>query len=149
MSSEKTELPRWLLVPAGILSVVVAIILVVAPVSGAFTLVWVLGVYAVAAGLVSIFLGLSSGNEKVEIGVQTSSYLFSGARATNKIQEYIYAPLAFPQDNFPHPVYFLEKISAGFSGKISKKDGVDVPVLPPVSYGDFRASAMTSSIVVM
>lgn len=129
MSSEKTELPRWLLVPTGVLSVlvgifallspmivaialtifiaawflitgvtdlglavfhkkthhrillalsgiigvVVAIILVVAPVFGAFTLVMVLGIYAVAAGFISIFLGLSLGQEKVEIETQIPS----------------------------------------------------------------------------
>jgi uncharacterized membrane protein HdeD (DUF308 family) len=129
MSSEKTELPRWLLVTTGVLSVlvgifalvtpfivaialtifiaawflitgvtdiglavshkkahhrillglsgiagvVVAIILVFAPAFGAYTLVMVLGVYAVAAGLISIFLGLSLGKEKIEIEAQISS----------------------------------------------------------------------------
>jgi uncharacterized membrane protein HdeD (DUF308 family) len=128
LSSEKTELPRWLLVTTGILSilvgifalvtplivaialtlfvaawflitgitdiglaishkkthhrillalsgiagVVVAIILVFTPLSGAYTLVWVLGIYAVAAGFISIFLGLSLGNEKSAIRAQTS-----------------------------------------------------------------------------
>jgi uncharacterized membrane protein HdeD (DUF308 family) len=64
---------RILLALSGIIGVVVAIILVVAPVSGAYTLVMVLGIYAVAAGFISIFLGLSLGKEKVEIGAQTSS----------------------------------------------------------------------------
>jgi uncharacterized membrane protein HdeD (DUF308 family) len=127
LSSEKTELPRWLLVTTGVLSilvgifalvtplivalaltlfiaawalitgvtdlglavshrkahhrvllalsgiagVLVAIILVITPVLGAYTLVWVLGIYAIAAGFVSIFLGLSLGKEKVGIEVQT------------------------------------------------------------------------------
>jgi uncharacterized membrane protein HdeD (DUF308 family) len=129
MSSEKTELPKWLLVTMGVLSilvgifalvtpliaaialtifiaawflitgvtdlglavfhkkthhrillalsgiagVVVAIILVVTPVFGAYTLVWVLGIYAVAAGIISIFLGMSLGQEKVEIETQIPS----------------------------------------------------------------------------
>jgi uncharacterized membrane protein HdeD (DUF308 family) len=64
---------RILLALSGIIGVAVAIILVVAPVSGAYTLVMVLGIYAVAAGFISIFLGLSLGKEKVEIGAQTSS----------------------------------------------------------------------------
>ena len=64
---------RILLALSGIIGVVVAIILVVTPVFGAFTLVMVLGIYAVAAGFISIFLGLSLGKEKVEIGAQTSS----------------------------------------------------------------------------
>ena len=128
LSSEKTELPRWLLVTTGVLSVLVgifalmtplivaialtifiaawalitgitdlglavshkkthhrillalsgvagvlvAIILVVTPVFGVYTLVWVLGIYAVAAGIVSIFLGLSLGKENVEIETQIS-----------------------------------------------------------------------------
>jgi uncharacterized membrane protein HdeD (DUF308 family) len=64
---------RILLALSGIAGVVVAIVLVLTPIFGAYTLVMVLGIYAVAAGIISIFLGLSLGNEKVEIGAQTTS----------------------------------------------------------------------------
>ena len=63
---------RILLAVSGIAGVLVAIILVLSPVFGAYTLVMVLGIYAMAAGFVSIFLGLSLGKEKVEIEAQTS-----------------------------------------------------------------------------
>jgi uncharacterized membrane protein HdeD (DUF308 family) len=63
---------RILLALSGIAGVVVAIILVFAPVFGAYTLVIVLGIYAVAAGFISIFLGLSLGKEKAVIETQTS-----------------------------------------------------------------------------
>jgi uncharacterized membrane protein HdeD (DUF308 family) len=64
---------RILLALSGIAGIVVAIILVVTPVFGAYTLVWVLGIYAVAAGIISIFLGMSLGQEKVEIETQIPS----------------------------------------------------------------------------
>jgi uncharacterized membrane protein HdeD (DUF308 family) len=64
---------RILLALSGIAGVVVAIILVITPVFGAYTLVWVLGIYAVAAGFISIFLGLSLGQEKIEIETQIPS----------------------------------------------------------------------------
>jgi uncharacterized membrane protein HdeD (DUF308 family) len=129
MSSEKTELPRWLLVTAGVLNIllgifalvtpfviavavtifiaawflitgitdfglalshkkvhhrvllalsgiagfVVAIILVLTPLFGAYTLVIVLGIYAVVAGFISIFLGLSLGKETIGIETEISS----------------------------------------------------------------------------
>jgi uncharacterized membrane protein HdeD (DUF308 family) len=63
---------RVLLALSGIAGVVVAIILVITPAFGAYTLVWVLGIYAVAAGFVSIFLGLSMGKEKVKIETRTT-----------------------------------------------------------------------------
>jgi uncharacterized membrane protein HdeD (DUF308 family) len=128
LSSEKTELPPWLLVPTGVLSILVgifalvtplivamaitifiavwalitgitdlglavshkkthhrillavsgiigvlfAIILVITPVFGTYALVMVLGIYAIAGGFVSIFLGLSLGKEKAVIETQTS-----------------------------------------------------------------------------
>jgi uncharacterized membrane protein HdeD (DUF308 family) len=71
ISHKKTH-HRILLALSGIAGVVVAIILVFTPLSGAYTLVWVLGIYAVAAGFISIFLGLSLGNEKSAIKKLTS-----------------------------------------------------------------------------
>jgi len=53
---------------------VVVIILVITPESGAYTLVWVLSMYAVSADLVNISLVLSLGKEKVEN--ETSILLF-------------------------------------------------------------------------
>ena len=70
--SHKKAHHRILLALSGIAGVVVAIILVFAPVFGAYTLVIVLGIYAVAAGFISIFLGLSLGKEKAVIETQTS-----------------------------------------------------------------------------
>jgi len=70
--SHKKARHRILLALSGIAGVVVAIILVFAPVFGAYTLVIVLGIYAVAAGFISIFLGLSLGKEKAVIETQTS-----------------------------------------------------------------------------
>ena len=72
ISHKKTH-HRILLALSGIAGVVVAIILVFAPVFGAYTLVIVLGVYAIAAGVISIFLGLSLGKEKIEIETLISS----------------------------------------------------------------------------
>jgi uncharacterized membrane protein HdeD (DUF308 family) len=72
ISHKKTH-HRILLALSGIAGIVVAIILVFAPLLGAYTLVMVLGIYAVAAGLISIFLGLSLGKEKIEIETQIPS----------------------------------------------------------------------------
>jgi uncharacterized membrane protein HdeD (DUF308 family) len=62
LSHKKTH-HRVLLLLSGISGILLAVILVVTPAFGAFTLVKVLGIYAVAAGFVSIFLGLSLGKE--------------------------------------------------------------------------------------
>ena len=71
--SHKKAHHRILLALSGIVGVVVAIILVFAPVFGAYTLVMVLGIYALAAGIISIFLGLSLGRDKIEIETPISS----------------------------------------------------------------------------
>jgi uncharacterized membrane protein HdeD (DUF308 family) len=65
--SNKTAPHRALLALSGIIGFLFAVILVITPILGAFALVIVLGIYALVFGVISIFLGLSMGREKVVV----------------------------------------------------------------------------------
>lgn len=53
----RKQIPNeWMLILAGIISVVVGIMLVVSPIIGAFALIWVIGVWAIAFGILMIGL---------------------------------------------------------------------------------------------
>jgi uncharacterized membrane protein HdeD (DUF308 family) len=49
---------EWRLAVAGVLSVLFGLVLVVAPVAGALAITWLIGVYAVAFGALTIAAGL-------------------------------------------------------------------------------------------
>jgi len=65
--SNKTAPHRALLSLSGIIGILFSIILVLTPALGAYALVIVLGIYALVFGVISIFLGLSMGKEKVVV----------------------------------------------------------------------------------
>jgi len=69
--SNKTAPHRALLALSGIIGILFAIILVLTPLLGAYALVIVLGIYVLVFGLISIFLGLSMGREKVVVETKT------------------------------------------------------------------------------
>jgi uncharacterized membrane protein HdeD (DUF308 family) len=54
----RKEIEReWLLILAGVLSVVFGVLLVLMPVTGALAVVWIIGMYAVAFGVLLVILG--------------------------------------------------------------------------------------------
>jgi uncharacterized membrane protein HdeD (DUF308 family) len=65
--SNKSAAHRVLLALSGIIGILFSIILVLTPILGALALVIVLGIYALVFGVISIFLGLSMGKEKVVV----------------------------------------------------------------------------------
>ncbi len=71
--SNKTAPHRALLALSGFIGILFAIILVLTPLLGAYALVIVLGIYVLVFGLISIFLGLSMGREKVVVETKTIS----------------------------------------------------------------------------
>ena len=71
--SNKTAPHRVLLALSGFIGILFAIILVLTPLLGAYALVIVLGIYVLVFGLISIFLGLSMGKEKVVVETKTIS----------------------------------------------------------------------------
>lgn len=68
ISHKKTH-HRVLLGLSGISGILLAVILIITPVFGTFTLLVVLGIYAMVAGFVSIFLGMTLGKEFVGIRI--------------------------------------------------------------------------------
>jgi len=67
----KTAPHRALLALSGIIGILFAIILVLTPLLGVYALVIMLGIYILVFGLISIFLGLSMGREKVVVETKT------------------------------------------------------------------------------
>ena len=48
---------RWMFAISGILSIILGILLLVRPIIGMFVIIWVIGAYAVLAGILLIILG--------------------------------------------------------------------------------------------
>ena len=69
--SNKTAPHRALLALSGIIGILFAIVLVLTPILGAYAIVIVLGIFALVFGVISIFLGLSMGREKVVVETKT------------------------------------------------------------------------------
>jgi uncharacterized membrane protein HdeD (DUF308 family) len=61
---------EWLLVLSGILSVVFGILLIAQPITGALTILWLIGVYAIADGVTLVALALRMRNLDVRENVQ-------------------------------------------------------------------------------
>jgi uncharacterized membrane protein HdeD (DUF308 family) len=69
--SNKTAPHRALLALSGVIGILFATVLVLTPVLGTYAIVIVLGIYALVFGVISIFLGLSMGKEKVIMETET------------------------------------------------------------------------------
>jgi uncharacterized membrane protein HdeD (DUF308 family) len=56
---------KWLFAVSGILSIILGILLLVSPIAAAIAVIWVIGAYAVIAGIVLIVLGFRLRSSKV------------------------------------------------------------------------------------
>lgn len=68
---------EWLLVLSGILSVVFGVLLIAQPVAGALTVLWLIGVYAIADGVTLVALAFRLCN----LDVKTNAHLFENRPA--------------------------------------------------------------------
>lgn len=68
---------EWLLVLSGILSVVFGVLLIAQPVAGALTVLWLIGVYAIADGVTLVALAFRLRN----LDVKTNAHLFENRPA--------------------------------------------------------------------